>query len=365
MTLPWGIYIASYLFLGGAAGGAFLVGGLQDLRNKGKKVAEFAGFTSFAAIVFGLIFLLMDLGRPANAINAFNQPTTSVMAFGTWIISGFALVSIIYTSFYIGKFPWSKSLRGRKAFAVIGIVLALITMYYTGLLLGVIMARPLWSQALIPILFTVSGASTGIALVEIAPKVMASRNRPDLEEETKGLASTDMLLMAVETFIVISLLYILYNSSVAASQSADTWLTGNLSLDFWAGFVAIGLTVPFLLYAGVLTVWKRSLRSSAVVTTLAGILVLAGGLVLRYIVLGAGLNTDYLQTLGFTTQTAVTFGPSTTEFVYTFGMFVVLAVVYVAAAYFVLRSRAGLQSGISVGAPTITAQTHSETKQAS
>ncbi len=340
MVLPWGIYIASYLFLGGAAGGAFLVGGIQDLRNKGGKVAEFAGFTSFAAIVMGLVFLLIDLGRPADALNAFNQPTTSVMAFGTWIISGFAIVAVVYTSFHIKKFPWSRSVKGRKAFAVLGMVLGLITMYYTGLLLGVILARPLWSQALIPVLFTVSGASTGIALVEIAPKIVASRNRPDLENETKGLASADLLLMAAESFIVISLLYILYNSTIAASQSANVWLTGSLSLDFWAGFVVVGLAIPFLLYAGVLTVWKRNIRSSALVTALAGVLVLAGGLVLRYIVLGAGLNTDFMQSLGFATQTAVTFGSSTTELVYTAGLFAVLAVVYVVGAYLTLRSKA-------------------------
>ena len=340
MVLPWGIYIASYLFLGGAAGGAFLVGGFQDLRNKGRNVAEFAGFTSFAAIVFGLIFLLVDLGRPADALNAFNQPTTSVMAFGTWIISAFALVSVIYTSFFIKRFPWSRAVRGRKVFAVLGMILGLVTMYYTGLLLGVILARPLWSQALIPVLFTVSGASTGIALVEIAPKVMASRNRPDLEDETKGLAGTDVLLMAAESFIVVSLLYILYNSTVAASQSADTWLTGSLSLDFWAGFVTIGLAIPFLLYAGVLTVWKRSARASALVTALAGVLVLAGGLVLRYIVLGAGVNTDFLQSLGFATQTVESFGPSSTELLYTVSLFAVLAVVYVVGAYVTLRSKA-------------------------
>lgn len=340
MVLPWGLYIASYLFLGGAAGGAFIIGALQDLRNKGTRVAAFAGFTSFAAIVMGLVFLLIDLGNPTIALNAFNQPFTSVMAFGTWIISGFAIVSIIYTSFFIGRFPWSKSVRARKFFAGLGMILGFVTMYYTGLLLGVIIAKPFWSQALIPVLFTVSGASTGIALVEIAPKLVASRNRPDLEDETKGLASADVLLMGLETFLVVSLLYLLYNSTVASTQAANTWLTGSLSLDFWAGFVAIGLAIPFLLYAGVLTVWKRSIRPSAIVTALAGVLVLAGGLVLRYIVLGAGVNTDYLQSLGFATQTAASFGPSTTELVYTVGLFAVLAVVYIAAAYATLRSKA-------------------------
>ncbi len=341
MVLPWGLYIASYLFLGGAAGGAFLVGGIQDLRNKGTRVAAFAGVTSFAAIVLGLVFLILDLGNPGVAFNAFNQPFSSVMAFGTWIISGFAVVSLVYTSFFIGRFPWSRAVRGRKFFAVLGMILGLVTMYYTGLLLGVILARPLWSQALIPILFTVSGASTGIALVEVAPTFMASRNRPDLEEETKGLASADVILMGLESFIVVSLIYILYNSTVASTQSVSTWLTGNLSLDFWAGFVAIGLAIPFLLYAGVLTVWKRNLGTSALVTATAGVLVLAGGLVLRYIVLGAGLTTDFLQSLGFVSQTASTFGPSTNELVYTGGLFAVLAVVYIVTAYLTLRSKTG------------------------
>jgi len=341
MVLPWGIYIASYLFLGGAAGGAFLVGGIQDLRGKGKKVAEFAGFTSLAAIVLGLVFLILDLGRPEAAINAFNQPTVSVMAFGTWIISIFAVISLVYTSFFFGKFPWSRSVNARKVFAVLGMIFGLITMYYTGLLLGVILARPLWSQALIPVLFTVSGASTGIALVEIAPKIVATRNHPELEGETKGLESADALLMGLETFIVISLLYVLLNSTSAASAAASTWLTGSLSLDFWAGFVAIGLAIPLLLYAGVLTAWKHRATPSALATALAGILVLAGGFVLRYIVLGAGTNTDFINGLGFVTQETVSFGPTTTELVYTVGLFFVLAVVYVVGAFVVLRSRAG------------------------
>jgi len=339
MTLPWGIYIASYLFLGGAAGGAFLVGGVQDLRGKGKKVAEFAGFTSFAAIVFGLLFLLIDLGRPEVAFNAFNQPTTSVMAFGTWIISLFAVVSVVYTSFFINRFPWSKSVGGRKVFAVLGMIFGLITMYYTGLLLGVILARPFWSQALIPVLFTVSGASTGIALVEIAPKI-AGRNHPELEEETRGLETADVFLIGAESFIVISLLYILLNSTFAASEAANTWLTGSLSTDFWAGFVAIGLVIPILLYAGVLTTWKQRVKSTAWATALAGLLVLAGGFVLRYIVLGAGTNIDFLQGLGFTTQTVVSFGPTTTELVYTISLFFVLALVYAVGAFLTLRTRA-------------------------
>jgi polysulfide reductase chain C len=344
MTLPWGLFIASYLFLGGAAGGTFIVGGIQDLRGKGRKVAGFAGFVSVAAIAFGLLFLILDLGHPEIAFYAFNEPTVSVMAFGTWIISSFAIVSVVYTSFFFKQFPWSKSVGGRKVFAVLGILLGLITMYYTGVLLGVNVSRPLWNQALIPILFTVSGASTGIALVEVAPKLISRRNHSELEEETRGLESADMLLIGAETFIVFSLLYVLLNSTMAASRAASTWLTGSLSLEFWAGFIIAGLAVPLLVYAGALTVWKRSTTASALATTVAGVLVLVGGFVLRYIVLGAGTTNDFLQGLGFVTQAAVSFGPTTTELMYTTGLFAALAVVYAVGAYVMLRPEVSRQA---------------------
>jgi formate-dependent nitrite reductase membrane component NrfD len=373
---PWGIFIASYLFLGGAAGGSFLVGGYLDLKTKGEhKVSKFAGFTSFIAIVFGLGFLLMDLGQPGLAFNAFNQPFTSVMAFGTWIITFFTIVSAIYTSFFIRQFPWSRSSGGRKAFAVIGMILGLVTMYYTGLLVGMALTRPLWAQPLIPVLFTVSGASAGIAFVEIAPKVAARRNA-ELEEELKGLERTDALLIGLGSLIIISLAYVMNNSTATSSSAITTWLTGSLSTEFWGGLVAVGLILPALFYIVTITRGKGSAAGSAVLTVLAGFFVLVGGLILRYIVLGASTQETTTATLGFTSQSTqsfagffsgieATFSPSATQLVYTTSMFVVLAVIYVAAAYFILRSKAGPQAGISISTPTIAAQTQSETKQAS
>jgi len=338
-SLPWGIYIACDIFLGGAAGGAFVVGAVQDLRGKSRQVAKFAAFVAIAAVVFQLVSLFLDLGQPLRALNAFDRPTGSVMSFGTWTISAFAIIAIVYVSFFFARFPWSKSNGGRKLFAVLGIIVGFMLMLYTGVLLGANFARPLWTQALLPLLFTASGVSTGIALVQAAPRLMSRKSGPDLAEETKGLESVNLILLGVQSLTVILMVINLSNSTSDASQSISTWLTGYLSLDFWAGYVAIGLAIPILLYVGVLIAWRNNSKSSALGIALAGILIPIGGFLLRYITLGAGLNIDFLQSIGVVTQTVVSFGPTNTELLYTAGLFITLAIVYVIGAFVLLGSR--------------------------
>ena len=53
-----------------------------------------------------------------------------------------------------------------KALDVVGMVLAVCVAAYTGVLLGDAgLAFPLWNMAILPLLFVVSAASTGIAAV--------------------------------------------------------------------------------------------------------------------------------------------------------------------------------------------------------
>lgn len=345
--LPWGILITCDLFLGGAAGGAFMVGAVQDLRAKGKQVAKFAAFVAIVAVIFELVALFLDLGQPLRAINAFDEPLSSVMSFGTWTISAFAVIAVVYASFFFTRFPWSKSDRGRKVFAVLGAILALVLLIYTGVLLGVVFSRPLWSQALLPVLFLANGVSTGIALVQAAPKLMSVRSHSDLGEETKGFESVNLILLGVQSLIVLMLVFTLNNSTTAASQAINTWLTGYLSLDFWVGYLAIGLAAPALLYAGVLVRWKRDSTPSALASALIGVLVPCGGFMLRYIVLGGGLNIDFLQGIGITTPTVVVFGPTTTELLYTISLFSAMVIVYAVGAVVLLRSRAGSTGAVT------------------
>jgi len=65
--LTWGILLAAYLFVGGMAGGAYIIGALADLtgrKTKGWKILSKSGiYVSLFSIIIGLVLLILDLGR--------------------------------------------------------------------------------------------------------------------------------------------------------------------------------------------------------------------------------------------------------------------------------------------------------------
>jgi formate-dependent nitrite reductase membrane component NrfD len=71
--MSWNIII--YLFLGGAAGGAFLTGALCDLIAGRKRSYEYAAMvgihTSFPLILLGGLILALHLKKPEAALNVF------------------------------------------------------------------------------------------------------------------------------------------------------------------------------------------------------------------------------------------------------------------------------------------------------
>lgn len=337
--LPWNLLIASYLFLGGAAGGAFVITGLLDLRGANAKITKWGGFVSTSAIIVGLLFLILDLGHPERALSVFYN-LSSVMAVGSIIITIFTVVGLAYTSFHFEVFPWSKSVETRKMLAVLGIVLGFATMYYTGLLIGLAQSRPLWNQAAIPLLFTVSGASTGAAMVLLGPTLIRSKE-DGLEAQMQGLEKADALLIGAEAFIIASLLFVLNYSTDIANQTAQEIVSGSLSAYFWAGLVAVGMVVPLLLYAAIFKAGKTSPRLALAATLLASIAVLWGGLTLRYIILGAGQGYELMSSVGFNTITLAAYTPTLTEIEYAAALFAVLAIVYIVGALTMFQRQPG------------------------
>jgi polysulfide reductase chain C len=293
--LSWGILLAAYLFVGGMAGGAYMVAALLDLLGKRKyQVLSKSGtYLSFLLIIVGLVLLVLDLGRfevaPFAILNAYVHFPTSMMSVGTWIITGLAVVSLLTSILWF--FNGNKFVR--KILEVIGFILGGSTAAYTGLLLALARGRLFWSQPFLPWLFTVSGTVTGLAMALLFIPLIAWF-MPRFFEEFKNLVKnrhefSEILFKSHRYFDILTIIeLVLVLVMLGAGYGGALLSMGRLSALFLV-YIIFGLLVPL----GI-SYYSRKIEDSldygllfpASITSF--ILILIGGFLLRYVILTAG-----------------------------------------------------------------------------
>ncbi len=309
----WGLtfHIPWYLFLGGLAGGIMTIGGLADLvaggRERYRSLARVSAYLTPPIIIVGGLALSFHLGKPERgfAFPLFFTNYQSWMTIGGWVLGAFAPLSIAYAA------AWYFDLdrRLRLAMAALGIPLGVAMSFYTGLLLSAAWTVPggrwfvpLWDRTYIPVLFVLSGLSTGLAACGLGA-LLASRLRwgggGQPREEARAVAH---LVSLADVFSIVAegAWVYLFLASLAVGtvgqQLAFTLVTrGALSPWFWWGFVAVGLAAP-LLASVVHTIGERILHARIGWLLWAKFaLVIAGGLILRYLVVWGGDLKDPLN----------------------------------------------------------------------
>jgi formate-dependent nitrite reductase membrane component NrfD len=152
---------------------------------------------------------------------------------------------------------------------------------YTGVLLGTMASRPLWNSAIMGPLFLVSGLSTGAAFLLLL--------RLDVHERIT-LARIDMMLIGVELLLLALWLVGLASGAAPARAAAALVLGGPYTAAFWTLVVMLGLVAP-------LTAEWLEHRQQHVPGRVAAVLVLIGGLALRWIMVDAGQHADIVVTI--------------------------------------------------------------------
>jgi len=293
--MTWGILLAAYLFVGGMAGGAYIVGALADIFGKDKwKVLSKSGvYISLVSIIIGLVFLILDLGRfeadPLSPLNAYVNFPTSIMTLGTWIITAFTFVSLVTAVLWF--FRGNSIIR--KLIEVVGIILGGSTAAYTGILLSFARGRPFWNTPFIPWTFIISGALTGLALSLFLIPIIAVF-MPRFFEDFKELVDRREKFAKIiqdsqryiMTLIVIELALVVLE--IVLGHGAQLLSIARLSLPFLI-YLIVGLLIPLgIAYYSDNTeyVGRYSMLVPASITS--SILILIGGFFLRYVMLIAG-----------------------------------------------------------------------------
>ena len=244
--MVWDAIIAIYLFLAGLGAGAFVLGALTNwAKTPAPAMKKIAFIVAPVAVAVGTLMLVVDAHAGLmNPLRFFGLVANlgSVMAWGVIILSAFLVVSIVDLIVLLVK----KSTP--KALDVVGAVLAVCVAAYTGVLLGDAgVAFPLWNMAVLPILFIVSAASTGIAATLLITRLVAA----DEAAALPWLGKAGLVLPVLELALVIVLLAVAGmaggSAGAAGAASVANLVSGPYAVAFWLGFIVIGLAVPFVL----------------------------------------------------------------------------------------------------------------------
>jgi protein NrfD len=285
----WGWEIAVYLFLGGWVAGMMAITGYFLVRGRQKEdlcVCAVLPGLSFVLLSLGMLALFLDLEHKVYVWRLYTTfQAGSPMSWGAWILIAvypalLAALLIRLPAFVRTRVPplaalSARMIESRKAVRATGvtlIVLGAMLGIYTGVLLSALAARPLWNSAILGILFLVSGLSSAAAFTHLVARHV---------DERVLLARSDNVFLGIELFVLALFLVGLLNSTAAHIQAARLLLGGPFTAVFWVLVVGLGIVVPLLIQS--LAVSHRITH-----TPVAPLLVLIGGLALRFVIVYAG-----------------------------------------------------------------------------
>jgi formate-dependent nitrite reductase membrane component NrfD len=297
----WGWEIPVYLFLGGWTAGVMILCGwaLWKGRRNGRPHATFSLASSgllvlgLAAISLGMLALFLDLEHRAHVWRLYlTFEPASPMSWGAWIL--LLVYPVLAAGVLLDPPAWLLRLAPplvrrvrplaelaavRRGVGLAAVVAGIALGIYTGILLSALGARPLWSSALLGPLFLVSGLSTGAAFAHWASPEAAEREM---------LARLDNQFLLVELMVIGLLVLGLATASQAHAQAADLLLGGPFTAVFWVGVVGLGIVVP-------LAIQSLAVTHRIVHTPLAPVMVLLGGLALRFVIVAAGQASRFAR----------------------------------------------------------------------
>lgn len=287
----WRWKIALYMFGEGLASSCYIMGMIFDIMGF-VFLAKTAILVSIPLLIISTLFLIWDLGLPKRLIsnqpfgNLFSNWRRSWISRGSITVSLFIVLGFINIIFWIWPFSVLETAPGlRLCLEAACSILAIITILYTGILIGVMVGRPLWNTPLIPVLFMVSSFLTGIGIILLGLPLLKGFITYGV---MKGLYLSAVILIMSQIVILCFYLGITYRSS---PEKVEILIKGRLKELFWVGIIIIGLTIP--LFINLLnismheTVWKWPLLLSSI----GGIFILMGGLFLRGLILFSGTRS--------------------------------------------------------------------------
>ena len=282
--IVWGTPHVFAVFLIVAASGALNVASISSVFAQAtyKPFARLSGLLAIALLAGGLFVLVLDLGRPERltvAITTYNFK--SIFAWNIYLYTGFMII--------VAAYLWSmmdrKGGRFYKPVAYLAFAWRLILTTGTGSIFGFLVAREAYDSALYAPLFIVSSFAYGLAFMLLVLLTMGHSLRVELMSEEVITKFRRLLIVFVLGTIFLTVILHVTKLYATKLHGVETFLlfSGNVySLVFWIGQIGIGSIVPLLILAS--PAFGRGRHG----LSLAGVLILIGGLCQMYVIIIGG-----------------------------------------------------------------------------
>lgn len=285
----WGWEIPVYLFLGGWVAGMMIITGYFMLGGRHTRRSPLLSALPGVGLVLlslGMLSLFLDLEHKRYVWRLYTTfQWTSPMSWGSWIL---LLVYPVLVVTWMVRPPviledlsqtverFSQTLQSNRqvvrALGVASMVLGVALGVYTGVLLSSLGARPLWNSGALGVLFLASGLSAAAAFAHLVT--------PNLDERALTVR-IDNVVLAAELGLLALLLFGLLAGSAPQVEAAKLFLGGPFTAPFWIFVVGLGIVIPLFIQI-------LAARHLVQHTPIAPIMVMAGGLALRWVIVSAG-----------------------------------------------------------------------------
>ena len=304
-SADWPVLIDLYFFLGGIAGGAFVIATIANLlgHERYRDIVRVGYYIAFLAVIPGPIILTVDLGLPtrflhmlmvakpsleigrdAVTVGPFHLKPFSPMNAGAWALLAFSACAFLAALDVFLEHRGGRSMRTfRGVVGVIGTFFGFFLAAYPGVLIGAT-ARPLFVSAhWLGALFLAVGASTGGAAIALILSVLGATRREALSRLMRFTAFALVVQLAALALFILS---VSTAGSAGIARVLAQLITGPYGLPFWLGAVVVGILVPLALHLGGVT-----RKAAPAMTVLVSVLILVGGFVVKYVIIAAGQAT--------------------------------------------------------------------------
>ena len=342
-NIPWGLWVATYLYFIGLSAGAFLLSSLiYVFRIKQFEAAGHVALVqAFICMVIAGFFILLDLGHPVRMyLLLFSFNITSVMAWMGIFYTLYLLV-IVLEMYYSMNNLYLINNNGQglpenvlakyknKLFwlGLIGIPIAIGALGGEGSVFAVAKARPNWFGGLFPIVLIVSALASGGGLLAFLSGFLLK-----LKQDAKVSLMQNILYVSLGflAFDYLMLSSEMFTSFYGGHESAawSEMLFGKYWFTFWILQLGIGLLFPIYIAL------KKEKRSSVKWLGAAGLAIALG-------IFGARMNlvmpAQYTEVLEGMSEAyhhfrfSLGYFPSTTEIMLVLGGIALFTWMFLAA----------------------------------